>query len=77
LVIIKISGGAVSGEAGRWRCFMHEEVRRKLKEVSREGKVTCAQAEKIAEESRLSRLQVGKLINELDLKITSCQLGCF
>jgi len=56
---------------------MHEEVRRKLKEVSREGKVTCAQAEKIAEESGLSRLQVGKLINELDLKITSCQLGCF
>ncbi len=56
---------------------MSDEVRQKLKEASKEGKITCAQAERIAEESGLSRLQVGKLINELELKITSCQLGCF
>ena len=56
---------------------MQDEVRQKIRKVSKEGKVTCAQAEKIAEESGLSRLQVGKLIDELELKITACQLGCF
>jgi LAO/AO transport system kinase len=56
---------------------MSDEIRQKLKQVSKEGKITCAQAEKIAEENGLSRLQVGKIINELELKITSCQLGCF
>lgn len=56
---------------------MSNEVQEKLKEVSVEGKITCTQAEMVAEEYGLSRREVGDIINKLDLKITSCQLGCF
>ncbi|MEA2110399.1 MAG: hypothetical protein U9P07_13395 [Pseudomonadota bacterium] len=56
---------------------MSDEVQKKIKELSVEGKITCAQAEMVAREYDLSRKAVGELIDELELKIISCQLGCF
>lgn len=37
----------------------------------------CADASKIAEKLKISIPEVGKLCNENDIKISSCQLGCF
>lgn len=57
---------------------MKVDVKAKIKEIGgEEGKITCAQAEKVAKEYGLSRKAVGDIINQLELKITSCQLGCF
>jgi len=39
--------------------------------------VPCAAAFAIAEELGLPRLAVGRAADELGLKISDCQLGCF
>ena len=54
-----------------------EEIIAKLKETAREGKISCAMAFKIARESNISTKEVGALLNQLKIKISSCQLGCF
>jgi len=60
---------------------MQKEQREKLiaaiHEVAPEGKITCSQATKLADEHQFSRLEMGKLLNELKIKIKGCQLGCF
>ena len=56
---------------------MSDDVQKRLEEVSVGGKITCAQAEMVAKEFDMSRKAIGEIINELELKITSCQLGCF
>jgi hypothetical protein len=54
-----------------------EEVKKKLIEASPNGKMPCVMAFKIARECNCSVGEVGKLCNELKLKIVGCQLGCF
>ena len=54
-----------------------EEIAAKLKEVSREGKITCAMAQKIAVENKVPMKKVGDLLNQMKIKIAQCQLGCF
>ena len=54
-----------------------EEIIAKLKEAAREGKIPCAMAFKIAKECSVSTKEIGNLLNQLKIKITSCQLGCF
>ncbi len=54
----------------------------KLKEaikskVNDNNKISCKDAFKIAEEQGLSVGEVGKVINEMSIKISGCQLGCF
>lgn len=41
------------------------------------GRISCKEAFDIAEETGVSRRQIGNLLNELKIKIHSCQLGCF
>jgi hypothetical protein len=41
------------------------------------GKIPCAAAFKLAEELGITRSQFGELLNELNVKIIQCQLGCF
>jgi len=41
------------------------------------GKLPCAVAFKIAEKLSVAPKQVGDTANELDIRIASCQLGCF
>lgn len=48
-----------------------------LKERSNDGKITCAEARKIAEELSVAYIEVGKAANELGIKIRKCELGCF
>ena len=54
-----------------------EEIIAKLKEAAREGKIPCAVAFKIAKECSVSTKEIGNLLNQLKIKITGCQLGCF
>jgi hypothetical protein len=41
------------------------------------GRISCQAARKIAEETGTPELEIGRIIDELQLKICACQLGCF
>lgn len=55
--------------------------REKLEEVIREkakdGKIPCALCFKIAEDFGISKREMGDILNEMEIKICQCQLGCF
>jgi hypothetical protein len=54
-----------------------EEITAKLKEAAKDGKISCATAQKIAMENKIPMKQVGDLLNKMKIKIHQCQLGCF
>ena len=55
--------------------------RKKLEETilrkSKGGKLSCAMCFKIAEDQGVSKNKVGKILNEMKVKVSQCQLGCF
>jgi hypothetical protein len=55
--------------------------RKRLKEVIKEktknGKLPCAMCFKITEDFGISKKEMGKILNEMKIKISQCQLGCF
>jgi len=53
------------------------KVKEQIKSVSKDGKISCRQALKLAEESGVAPRELGELLNELNIKVASCQLGCF
>jgi hypothetical protein len=54
-----------------------EELTQKIRAAAPEGKIPCAAAFKLAQDLGISRPEMGELLNELKIKITHCQLGCF
>lgn len=54
-----------------------DEITAKLREAAKEGKITCAMAQKIAIENKVPMKRVGDLLNQMKIKIAQCQLGCF
>ena len=48
-----------------------------IRERAKDGKLPCPVAFKIAEDFGISRKEMGKLLNEIKIKISQCQLGCF
>lgn len=42
-----------------------------------DGKISCKVVFDIAEEAGASKREVGELLNEMQIKIQACQLGCF
>ncbi len=53
------------------------DIRAKIKEAAPEGKISCSLAFKVAADLGISRKEMGELLNELQIKIIQCQLGCF
>ena len=55
--------------------------RKKLEEAilkkSKAGKLPCAVCFKIAEDFGISKREMGKVLNEMNIRISQCQLGCF
>jgi hypothetical protein len=55
--------------------------RKRLEETilkkSKAGKLPCAMCFKIAEDFGISKREMGKILNEIKVKIRQCQLGCF
>ena len=56
---------------------MAKELEEKIKASLVNGKLPCAAAFKIAKQLNTSTKEVGEACNKLNLKISSCQLGCF
>ena len=54
-----------------------EELKTKIQAAAPEGRISCAAAMRLAEELVISRKDLGRLLNELKIKIKQCQLGCF
>lgn len=59
-------------EVVRWTVVLAE-----VKKRSRNGKLACAAALKLAKELKISPKRIGQAANELGIKIRACQLGCF
>lgn len=54
-----------------------EDLKGKIRAAAPEGKIPCAAAFRLAEDLKISRQELGNLLNELRIKIIQCQLGCF
>jgi hypothetical protein len=54
-----------------------ENIQARIKAAAPGGKIACVAAFRLAEELGLTRKDLGELLNELKIKITHCQLGCF
>ncbi len=48
-----------------------------LLEKATDGKIPCALCFRIAEDHKISKREMGKILNEMKIKISQCQLGCF
>ncbi len=62
---------------GERQAMEKEQVAEKIKSVTKEGRISCRQALGIARDMDLSPKELGDLLNEMKIKIISCQLGCF
>jgi len=56
---------------------MSDELEEKIKSSLVDGKLPCPVAFKIAKELKVSPQEVGKIADNLSVKICGCQLGCF
>ena len=56
---------------------MNNTLEEEIKSSMVDGKLPCATAFKIARKLKVTPKQVGETVNRLDIKIASCQLGCF
>jgi hypothetical protein len=54
-----------------------EEVKVRIRAAAPENKIPCGAAFRLAEELKISRQEMGNLLNDLKIKIVQCQLGCF
>ena len=54
-----------------------EQLASKVKASLRDGYISCPVAWKIARESNVPKIAVGKIADRLSIRITNCQLGCF
>jgi len=56
---------------------MKDKIIEEIKKKTINGKIPCPIARKIAKDLSVSYKEVGRVANELNVKITDCELGCF
>jgi hypothetical protein len=56
---------------------MTEKLEKEIQDSLVDGRLPCAVAFGIAKKLKVSPRQVGDTANKLNIKIKSCQLGCF
>ncbi len=54
-----------------------QAVMEKVKTLLQDGKISCQEARKLAEDEGVTYKDMGDLLNENKIKIMGCQLGCF
>jgi hypothetical protein len=54
-----------------------EKLEKVILEKAKDGKLPCALCFKIGEDFGISNKEMGKILNEMKVKISQCQLGCF
>lgn len=56
---------------------MKNRIVEEIKKKTVNNRLPCHVARKIAEDLAVSYKEIGKAADELNIKITSCELGCF
>ena len=54
-----------------------EQLIEAIKNASAGNRLTCEKAHSLSEELKVPLHEIGALCNELKIKISACQLGCF
>jgi hypothetical protein len=54
-----------------------EKIEMAIKEKSKDGRLPCAMCFKIADDFGIPKKELTKILNEMKIKISQCQLGCF
>lgn len=67
----------MAGDSKHYPKCVIVEIEQGLLTMARDGTVTCAQASQLARSMAVEPILVGKTAEQLGLKITDCQLGCF
>jgi len=52
-------------------------IRDLIMEQQADNRISCEAAWEIAEKTGASKIHIGRLLDEMKIKIHSCQLGCF
>ena len=55
----------------------YKKIQDVIKKKAKDGRLPCAMCFKIAEDFGISNKEMGKILNEMKVKISQCQLGCF
>ncbi len=53
------------------------QIRRLILDQFPGRKISCREAFEVAEKLGLSKKRLGQILNDLKIKVYSCQLGCF
>ncbi len=56
---------------------MKNKVAEEIEKKAINGRLPCPVARKIAKDFSVSYKEVGRVADELNIKITDCELGCF
>lgn len=56
---------------------MKEKIKEEIEKRIENNRLPCAVARKIARDLAVPYREVGKVADELKVKITDCELGCF
>jgi LAO/AO transport system kinase len=56
---------------------MKDKIREEIRKKAKDNRLPCPVARKIAKELSVSYKEVGRTADELKVKITDCELGCF
>jgi hypothetical protein len=54
-----------------------KKIEEAILEKSKKGKIPCAVCFKIADDLGIPKKELTKVLNEMKVKISECQLGCF
>jgi DNA-binding transcriptional regulator YhcF (GntR family) len=57
--------------------MVKDNIEKEIKKKAINGKIPCPVARKLAKELSISYKEVGKAADQLNIKITDCDLGCF
>jgi len=53
------------------------EIEKLVRGAAKDNRILCSGAQAIAETVGIPTQEVGRIANELNIKISKCQLGCF
>ncbi len=52
-------------------------IKNEVLKIAQDKKLPCIKALALAKRLKVQPIEIGKAANELGIKITNCQLGCF
>ena len=61
----------------REQSMERQKLEKAILEKAKGGKIPCAVCFKLAEEFEISKREMGKILDEMKIKVSQCQLGCF